>query len=151
MLDRNSVLAAGLVVVTLLLGIVSGVAIDRWLLRPPREFAGPGPGRMPAGGERRRFDPGQFREQLSAQLAKELELSAEQRVKVDSILSAQQMKSRELMGEVRPKLQVVAESTQAALRKVLTADQQEELRKLREERMRKVRRGPMREEVRERR
>ena len=133
--DRNSVLAAGLVVVTLLLGIVSGVALDRWMFRPGREFAGrPGPGRP--GQMRRQFDPGQFRERLGEQLTKELWLTSQQRVKVDSILAAQQAKSREVMEEVRPRLQTVAESTQAAIREVLTPEQQEQLQKLREERMR---------------
>ena len=133
-LDRNSVLAAGLVVVTLVLGIVSGVALDRWMLRPGREFTErPMPGRP--GGMRGRFDPGQFRERLGAQLTKELRLTEEQRVKVDSILSAQQAKSRGVMEEVRPRLQMVAESTQAAIREVLTPEQQEQLQKVREERM----------------
>jgi len=133
--DRNSVLAAGLVVVTLLLGIVSGVALDRWMLRPGGEYVETprGPGRP---GMRGRFDPVQFKERMSEQLTRELALSVEQRVKVDSILSAQQATSRGVMEEVRPRLQQVAESTQAAIRAVLTPAQQEQLRKLREERMR---------------
>src|SRR5688500_20365670 len=85
---------------------------------------------------RGRFDPVQFKERMSEQLTRELALSVEQRVKVDSILSAQQATSRGVMEEVRPRLQQVAESTQAAIRAVLTPAQQEQLRKLREERMR---------------
>src|SRR5687768_12450395 len=100
--DRNSVLAAGLVVVTLLLGIVSGVALGRWMLRPGGEYVETprGPGRP---GMRGRFDPVQFKERMSEQLTRELALSVEQRVKVDSILSAQQATSRGVMEEVRPR------------------------------------------------
>ena len=133
-IDRNSVLAAGLVVVTLLLGMVSGVALDRWMLRPRAEYVelprGPGRPGMPG-----RFDPAQFKQRMSAQLTRELALTDEQRIKVDSILSAQQAVSRGVMEEVRPRLQQVAESTQAAIRAVLTPEQQEQLQKLREVRM----------------
>lgn len=140
-LDRNSVLAAGLVIVTLLLGMVSGVALDRWLLRPQHEFSGP-PRRGGPDGGRGRFDPAQFRTQFGGQLARELALTPAQKRAVDSILGAQQEKSRAVMREMSPRLQQVAESTQAALRQVLTAEQWEKMQKLRQERMRRD--GPRR-------
>ena len=132
--DRSSLLAASLLLVTLLFGVIGGVALDRWLLRPGVHASGPRvaiPRRM---GEQR-FDPARLRSEFGGQLARELGLTADQRARVDSILQRQQARSRALMRQMAPELQRLADSTRAELREVLTPGQWERMQQLRAERM----------------
>lgn len=128
--DRGSLAAAAVMVVMLLLGVVSGIALDRWVLRPERALTMGRPGSMP----RERFDPARARTRFSDQLARELELSAEQRVAVDSLLRLQQMRVRAVMGESQPRLQEVAAETESAIRTVLTDEQWNRWQEIRRER-----------------
>ena len=132
--DRSSLLAASLLLVTLLFGVIGGVALDRWVLRADAYASGQRaaiPRRM---GEQR-FDPARLRSEFGGQLARELGLTAEQRARVDSILQRQQVRSRTLMRQMAPELQRLADSTRAELREVLTPDQWERMQQLRAERM----------------
>lgn len=117
-------------VVMLLLGVVSGIALDRWVLRPDREVAMGRPGGM----ARERFDPAQARTRFSGQLARELGLSASQRVVVDSLLRLQQVRARAVMREAQPRLREVTAETETAIRAVLTEDQWNRWQELRRER-----------------
>lgn len=128
--DRGSLAAAAVMVVMLLLGVVSGIALDRWVLRPERALTMGRPGAMP----RERFDPARARTRFSDQLARELELSAEQRVAVDSLLRLQQMRVRAVMGESQPRLQEVAAETESSIRAVLTDEQWNRWQEIRRER-----------------
>ena len=128
--DRGSLAAAAVMVVMLLLGVVSGIALDRWVLRPERTLTMGRPGAMP----RERFDPARARTRFSDQLARELELSAEQRVAVDSLLRLQQMRVRAVMGESQPRLQEVAAETESSIRAVLTDEQWNRWQEIRRER-----------------
>ncbi len=129
-LDRGSFVAAAVMIVMLLLGVVSGIALDRWVLRPDRELAMGRPGGM----ARERFDPARARSRFSGQLARELGLSAEQRVVVDSILRLQQVRARAVMRESQPRLREVTAATEAAIRRVLTEEQWNRWQELRRER-----------------
>lgn len=129
-LDRGSLSAAAVLVVMLLLGIVSGVALDRWVLRPDRELATGRSGAMP----RERFDPTRARTRFSGQLAQELGLSAQQQAAVDSLLRLQQVRARTLMRETRPRLREVTAETESGIRAVLTEDQWNRWQELRRER-----------------
>lgn len=118
-LDRGSLLAAGLIVVMLLVGVAGGVALDRWALRPHRDG-----GRAAAGwGTDGRFDPARVRDRASGRLAQDLGLTAEQRVRVDSLMRRQQREAAGIMREIRPRLDSVAARTQAELETVLTEAQ----------------------------
>ena len=131
--DRSSLLAGALLVVTLVFGVVGGVALDRWLLRPGAHAAGPRtafPRRM---GEQR-ADPVRLRSEFSGQLARALDLTPGQRARVDSILQRQQSRSRALMRQMAPELQRLADSTRAELRQVLTPEQWDRMQQLRSER-----------------
>ena len=129
-LDRGSLLAAAVMVVMLLLGVISGIALDRWVLRPDRELA---MGR-PAGPGRERFDPARARSRFSGQLARELGLSAGQRVAVDSLLRLQQVRVRAVMRESQPRLRELTAETESSIRMVLTEDQWKRWEELRRER-----------------
>jgi hypothetical protein len=130
-IDRGSLFAAGLVAVTLLLGIVCGIALDRWALRPAQRVARPGAMR---GDAPRQFDPADARLQFSRRLASQLELTADQQRKVDSLLARQQAEARAVMRETRPRLEEVTARTQAGLRTILTPAQLEKWETLRRER-----------------
>ncbi len=130
--DRSSLIAAALLLATLVLGVVGGIALDRWALRPDAHAAGAQmamPRRM---GDR--FDPARLRTEYSGQLARALDLTPEQRVRVDSILQRQTARSRALMRQVAPELQRLADSTRAELRAVLTPGQWERMERFRAER-----------------
>lgn len=128
--DRNSLLAGSLLAVTLVFGVVGGVALDRWLLRPGAHAAGPRPGFPRRMGEQR-ADPVRLRSEFSGQLARALDLTPDQRVRVDSILQRQQSRSRALMRQMAPELRRLADSTRAELRQVLTPEQWERMQQLR--------------------
>lgn len=131
--DRGTLLASALLLVTLVFGVVGGVAIDRWLLRPGTDAAGARPAFPRRMGEQR-FDPARLRSEFGGQLARALDLTPDQRIRVDSILQRQQTRSRMLMRQMAPELQRLADSTRAELRSVLTAEQWERMQQLRPER-----------------
>ena len=138
--NRDSILAGLLLLVTLLLGIAAGVAIERWAFRPERRVQardgqirealarGATESRAP------RLDPVEFRERYTRQLARQLDLTAEQRAIADSLLRLQQQESRAAMRELRPRLDSINRRTEERLRAVLTELQAERWQKLREER-----------------
>jgi hypothetical protein len=130
-IDRGSLAAAGLVAVALLLGIVCGIALDRWALRPPQRMARPG---VMRGDAPRQFDPASARVQFSRRLASQLELTDEQRRQVDSLLARQQAEARAVMQETRPRLEGITARTQAAIRTILTPAQVEKWEAMRRER-----------------
>jgi hypothetical protein len=133
-------LAGVLLLVTLLVGIAAGVAIERWAFRPERRVQvrdaqvrealarGVSESRAP------RLDPVEFRERYTRQLARQLDLTPEQRAVADSLLRLQQQESRAAMRDLRPRLDSINRQTEAELRKVLTAEQLERWQKLREAR-----------------
>ena len=131
--DRGTVSAAAVMVVMLLLGVLCGVALDRWVLRPSRELASDRTGAMP----RERFDPARTRTRFSGQLAEALALSAAQRVAVDSLLRQQQVRARAVMRETQPRLREVTAETEAGMKAVLTEEQWSRWQELRSERGRR--------------
>ena len=130
-LDRGSLLASGLIVVMLLVGLAGGVALDRWILRPHDGE------RSPAGWMRDgRFDPARVRDRAAGRLARDLHLTPEQRTKMDSLMRRQQREAAAVMQSIRPRLDSVTARTQAELRAVLTATQQQAFDSLRRQRVR---------------
>jgi len=117
--DRGALLAGGLIVVMLLVGMAAGVALDRWVLRPHRMVM-----RAPPGwGADGRFDPARVRARAANRMAEDLGLTAAQRLRVDSLMRRQQRDAAGIMRELRPRLDSVTARTQAELRTVLTAEQ----------------------------
>lgn len=142
-IERGSLSAAALIVVMLLLGALSGIALDRWVLRPDEPAAAMHDMRMAPG----RFDPANVRTRFSRQLADALALSGDQRRAVDSILRLQQERTRAVMRETQPRLRDVVRETETAMRSILTPEQWQRWQELRQERMERRPRRPMRESL----
>ena len=71
------------------------------------------------------------RESMSARIARELNLTAEQRASMDSLMARRREQIREVYRPIRPQLdslekvgRAISESTHAQVRRILTAEQQ---------------------------
>ncbi len=129
---RPRLRATLLLAVALVAGALGGIALERWVLggdsgahHSPEKHVG---------------HVGRLRLRFEQQLARELNLSAEQQTRVDTLLAAQEERSRALMRQFAPQLRTVAAETEAGLREILTAGQWERFEVLRRERL-KHRRG----------
>jgi len=120
-------LAVLVVVIAVLVGAVAGVAMDRLVLLPHSHRhewpGGGGPGRWLGGPPRDR----EFRQRF----ARELGLSPEQKIRIDSIMDRQGRELRAVRKQVQPKLDSVVTRTRAALDSVLTAQQREKAEAIR--------------------
>lgn len=125
-------LAAFVLIAVGALGVVAGVALDRSMLRPHAAREGSYRSRFPywartESDHRRHWN----------RLAKRLQLTLEQDVAIDSILAQQ---ARQLLGareEVDPRMWAIMNMTKQRIDSVLTRDQRDLLRELRQERERK--------------
>jgi Spy/CpxP family protein refolding chaperone len=116
-------------------GALAGVVVDR--LISDRSAAGPAPPAEAAAGPWR-WEP-RVDVRYGERLYGALELSAEQRSAIDGIIAEQQVRIRELNEEVRPRFRSIAEQTRGRIEAVLTDEQRERLRELREARARTMR------------
>jgi hypothetical protein len=130
--------AAALLALVALLGALAGVLGDRMLTHYAQERNGTAvafrPGRPPGAGVWR-WEPrpaGRYADLLATRL----ELSPEQRTEIDRVLAEEQARVRELTREVGPQFRAIAEQTRQRVEVVLTDAQREQLRALRQERMR---------------
>jgi Spy/CpxP family protein refolding chaperone len=73
----------------------------------------------------------------SDRLADRLNLSSEQRIRIDSILAEEQVRARALAQEFQPQFRTLAEQTRMRVESVLTAEQREQMRAMRQQRMRR--------------
>jgi Spy/CpxP family protein refolding chaperone len=112
-------LALLVVVIAVLAGAVAGVAVDRLFLLPhPHRDAwhgGGGPHGGPGGPPRDR----EFRNRF----ARELGLSDQQRIRIDSIMDRQGREMRTVRQRVQPQVDSIVTRTRAALDSVLTPEQ----------------------------
>ena len=117
-------------------------AFDRGVPRGPMDFGpgGPGPGSGP-GGPRRGGPPPRM---LVDRLANELDLTAEQRTKIEEVLTARRARLETVQREVRERFETEQNSLRDEIRKVLTPEQQQKFDKNEQERGRFGRRGPPR-------
>lgn len=118
---RGPLLAALLLLLAALVGVMVGVALDRRVLLP-HAFGGPGDlhgrfGRPPAA--------------FLDRIARELELSPDQRVRVDSILDRSSREICSVKGEVQPRLDSLFNRMRRQLDSVLTPDQRVKAEKFR--------------------
>ncbi len=153
---RPRALAAVLILSMLALGAVTGIALDRLVLLPRSGYAG----EVVAPGDTARSDghgsrgtgmlgsriPG---DRYLRHLTDELDLSEEQRARIDAILVDQQERVLEITRESRPRIRAVADDTRAAIRGVLTPDQQARLDELRQRRDRRGANGSPGERMRD--
>lgn len=135
-------------------GLAGGVALDRSLNRRAaldRSFDRGGPrgpmdigpgGPAPGGGPRRGGGPPP--RMLVDRLASELDLTADQRTKIEEVLTARRTRLETVQREVRDRFEAEQRSLRDEVRKVLTPEQQEKFDKNEQERSRFGRRGPPR-------
>jgi hypothetical protein len=142
-------LATLLLALTALTGALGGVALDRLLLRPDAAVLSAEEARPEAQVEtqERRALRVAPRERFLVRMADELDLSEEQRVRLDSLLAAQQERTRAAMQEMQPRMRVIVAETRRGVDEILTPEQRERLRELRSEqvhreRPHRERRGP---------
>jgi Spy/CpxP family protein refolding chaperone len=124
--------AVALLAVAFLAGILGGIVFDRWVLLPPRLHALRSAVERFPGGPGEGF-PGR-RARMERHLLEELDLTAEQEARAESLLARQHERSRAIMDRARPELRAIADSTHAALRAILTPEQMERLEQLEKER-----------------
>lgn len=107
--------AAVLLALTFVVGVLTGVVLDRALL--------PGPPRW----EREE----RVRESYRDRLARELQLTPQQQAQIDSILRTQQAQVRALRRRVAPEFRRIFQETRRKIEAVLTPEQRARLEELR--------------------
>jgi Spy/CpxP family protein refolding chaperone len=70
-------------------------------------------------------------------LAARLDLTSEQRARIDSILADNRVRARELSSQFQPQFRALAEDTRDRVEAVLTLEQREQLSTMRQQRMRR--------------
>jgi Spy/CpxP family protein refolding chaperone len=126
---RTRLLGLVLLVVTFLVGAFSGAAVDRrWVLAQPAPAAAAEP--APPGGAA----PASAPRSRDADIFDHLELSAEQRVRIDSILEAGKVKVDAFWKEEGSHLRAVVDTTRSEVRALMTPAQREAYDRLRAER-----------------
>jgi hypothetical protein len=118
---RGPFLAALLLLLAALAGVMVGVALDRRVLLP-HAFGGPG-----GHHERLGRPPAAFLDRI----ARELELSPDQRVRVDSILERSHREICAVKGEVQPRLDSLFTRMRREMDLVLTPEQRNKAEKFR--------------------
>ena len=143
--NRVRVWFALFVLVVFCAGLAGGVLIDRALGRRAAAFERGGPrGPMdfgPGGPGGRRGGPPRM---LVDRLAGELNLTSEQRTKVEDILTARRARLETVQREVRERFDTEQQALRDEIRAVLTPDQQQKFDANERDRGRFGRRGPPR-------
>jgi hypothetical protein len=123
------------VIVVMLIGVTSGILIDRFVLRPPQNRAGggfgPAGGRMGSGGMRGDgMVAGGGRGTMGRaggiveRLTRELDLTAAQKTQVDAILARRRTRLDEIRNDAQGRMQKEQADLRAEIRAVLDEKQQ---------------------------
>ena len=124
-------MAALLLVASTVLGALVGILADRTLLRGrPAGRGGPPPW----------FGGREASRRGREQMAKDLNLTPDQSVAVDSIFADQSRRLDIVRQEMRPRMAAIVDSTRKRIDSVLTAEQRERLKDLREKQKERHRR-----------
>jgi len=148
-------LVATVLVLQALLGVIAGIVIDRYALHRHhpsayamrggwergfpmghREWGGPG-WRMdggPMGGPHMGGHDGEFgmRRNMVDHLSRELDLSASQRTKLDSVMERQAAAFKKIREETQPRIKALVDSSHAQIDQLLTPEQRAKYAKMRE-------------------
>jgi len=81
---------------------------------------------------------GDFKKKTSDRLSNKLDLTADQKTKVDSILEASHKKTKAVFDEVHPKMEAIRKSTDEEIKAVLTSEQKVKFEKLQDKREEKI-------------
>ncbi len=125
--------AAGVGCVALSAGILVGIGLDRAVFRPP-----PGPG---FGAFMLRNGPNadSARMHMRAEFARQLHLTPDQQARIDTIMQRRTAVLDSIRKETMPQIRALIGATQAQIDSVLTPDQRDKFRSLRQQ-YRRVRR-----------
>lgn len=104
-------------------GVLCGVALDRLVLSPH------GRGRAWAFGARGVRSPEVLRREARARFARELQLTPDQSARIDTIMTHQVVRMRAIRDSVRPSLDSVIVDTRRQIEAVLTPDQRQRFRR----------------------
>ena len=118
---RTKLVAAGVILATLVAGTLAGVAADRML------------GRRAALAESPRPAPCADRPEGGTTVFESLDLSTDQRARVDAILERRRAQMEVLWQQTRPGMRALVDSTAAEIRVLLTPDQRSAFDRMREE------------------
>lgn len=129
---RSRLLALGLLALSFVAGALGGVAADRVLAREE-------PAAQRVAGPRGAGGPGGAIFPRNLPLARQLDLTPEQRVQIEAILREERSKADSVLRAVRPVLQGRYDSASAAIRAVLTPEQRERFDRFREGRRERMR------------
>lgn len=117
---RSSVGAALALLLVFAAGAAGGVAVERlWL---GADAGDPVAERKDGGGERERT--------VIERFAEELELTDDQKARIDTILAGVRDRMHEMWSEVRPRYRAVVDSARGRIQEVLTEEQAERYREL---------------------
>jgi Spy/CpxP family protein refolding chaperone len=120
---RKSRLVAGVVILLVFLaGATVGFFLHHTMLRrgfPGLAIGGPPPGPPPG-----------MKGWMLERLDRELDLTAEQHARIDTVLTRREADLRALMSEARPRFEAIATRTRTEIQAVLTPAQQEEFAKI---------------------
>lgn len=124
-------MAVAVLLLVAVAGVASGIALERRVLHP-HGWRDRGPGR---GGEAHRGGPrgraettAEGRARFRARMVRDLELTAEQAARIDTILERQRPRMDSLRAALEPPLRAAAEETRRQIEAVLTPEQREKFR-----------------------
>lgn len=115
-------------------GGAGGVLIDRTLLAPKPQARGDGPPRGDMRGGRGGGPSPEARRRFSDRMAKELGLTPEQQVQVDSIMTRQFRGMEAASATIRPRIDSLVKAAQASMDSVLSPEQREKVKAMRRDR-----------------
>lgn len=120
-------MAAVVVGVTLLAGILVGIGLDRALFRPPRSPFGP---RFAAGVRRGGASADSARQAMRAKFAQQLHLTPDQAARIDTIMLRRTAALDSIRKETGPRIRALIGATRSQIDSVLTPEQRDRFRSL---------------------
>ncbi len=117
------VMAAVVVGVTLLAGILVGIGLDRAFFRPPHI-------RPPYGEFARGTNADSVRQHMRAAFARQLHLTPDQAARIDTIMQRRMAALDSIRKETGPKVRALIGATRAQIDSVLTPEQRDQFRSL---------------------
>lgn len=134
--ERSRILAVAILLAVFAAGAFGGAALalvfggprHRLMEREVFDVRRPGPPALPGDHE------GALFLKTPAPLAAELDLDDAQRERVERLMEEQAQKAERLMAETEPRMKALIDSTNAAIEEVLTPEQRERFREIRERR-----------------
>ena len=129
--DRGSsrTLAAGLLVLVAALGVLGGIVLDRTIL-PHHTVHGDAAAFWGAERPPDRRVRNRVLQHITARMTEELELSADQRERLATVLERQEERLSEAMAEARPRIDEILNQTHRQIGEILSAEQRERFERM---------------------